>query len=168
MTRLWSSDCTNIAQFTHLELLRLKGMRPILTREFSFQLILGFCTLSRSQYWKFYIPIRCSGFFTVTSIMVSKYAYLKMRVSKECFLHVCHPWVGVLFLSSRRIHSFSVIWLCSRMYWHRIVATAAAAFRRDPGFTRIVKATVPRCTLEYSSSFQRCSNLVSLLRDIPR
>ena len=35
-------------------------------------------------------------------------------------------------------------------------------FSRRPGFTRIVKATVPRCTLEDSSSFQRCPNLVSL------
>ena len=32
--------------------------------------------------------------------------------------------------------------------------------------TRIVKATVFRCTLEDSSSFQRCSNLVKLTRDI--
>ena len=50
----------------------VKATRPILTREFSFQLILGFCTLSLSQYWKFYRPIRCSRFFTVTSIVVSK------------------------------------------------------------------------------------------------
>ena len=34
--------------------------------------------------------------------------------------------------------------------------------------TRIVKATVSRCTLEDSSSFQSRSNLVSLTRDIPR
>ena len=30
----------------------VKAMRPILTREFSFQLILEFCTPPRSQYWK--------------------------------------------------------------------------------------------------------------------
>ena len=41
-------------------------------------------------------------------------------------------------------------------------------FSRRPGFTRIVKATVSRCTLEDSSSVQRCSNLVSLTRDNPR
>ena len=41
-------------------------------------------------------------------------------------------------------------------------------FSRRPGFTRIVEATVSRCTLEDSSSFQRCSNLVSLTHDVPR
>ena len=35
-------------------------------------------------------------------------------------------------------------------------------------FSRIVKATVIRCTLEDSSSFQSCSNLVTLTRDTPR
>ena len=30
----------------------VKAMRPSLSREFSFQLLLGFCTLLRSQYWK--------------------------------------------------------------------------------------------------------------------
>ena len=43
-----------------------------------------------------------------------------------------------------------------------------APLPRMSGFTRIVKATVSRCTLEDSSSFQRCSNLVILTRDIPR
>ena len=39
----------------------------------------------------------------------------------------------------------------------------------EAGFDpRIMKATVSRCTLEDSSSFQRSSNLVSLTRDIPR
>ena len=94
----------------------VKAMRPILTREFSVQLILGFCTLLRSQHWKYNIPIRCSRFFTVTSIMVSKQTYLKTRISKECCLHVCHPGIVVPILSSRRILSFSVIRLCSRMY----------------------------------------------------
>ena len=57
--------------------------------------ILGFCKLSRSQYWKFYIPIRCSRFFTVTSIMVSNWTYLKMRVSNNKYLlHVCHPGIS--------------------------------------------------------------------------
>ena len=78
----------------------VKAMRPMLTREFSFQLIFGICTLLRSQYWKYNIPIRCSRFFTVTSIMVSKWTYLKKRVSKECFLHVCHPGIVIPILSS--------------------------------------------------------------------
>ena len=39
---------------------------------------------------------------------------------------------------------------------------------KRPGFTLIVKATVSRCSLEDSSSFQRCSNLVGHTRDIPR
>ena len=46
------------------------------------------------------------------------------------FLHVCNPGIAViLILSSRRILSFSVIWLCSRMYWHGIAAAVATAFR---------------------------------------
>ena len=69
---LWSSDCTNIAQFTDLKLLRYRQCDQILTREFSFQLSLGFSTLLRSQYWKYNIQIRCSRLFTVTSITVSK------------------------------------------------------------------------------------------------
>ena len=42
----------------------VEAMRPILTREFSFQLVLGFCTLSLSQYWKYNVPTRWSRFFT--------------------------------------------------------------------------------------------------------
>ena len=41
-------------------------------------------------------------------------------------------------------------------------------FSRKPGFTCIVKTTVSRCTLEDSSSFQRCSNLVHHTRAFPR
>ena len=139
----------------------VKAMRPILTRVFSFQLILGFCTLHRSQHWKYNIAICRSRFFTVTSVMVSKYTYLKMRVSKECFLHVCRPGIVVLILSSRRILSLSVIQFCSRMYWHGIAASAAAA-------AAAFRGGLARCTLEDSSSFQRCSNLVNHTRDFPR
>ena len=51
----------------------------------------------------------------------------------------------------KRIHVWGVDCCCRR--WCR------CCFMRKPGFTRIVKATVSRCTLEDSSSFQRCSNL---------
>ena len=134
----------------------VKALRPI-------------CTLSRSQDWKYNIPIRCSRFFTVTSVMVSKWTYFKMRISKECFLYVCHPGIVLLILSSRRILSFSVIRLCSRMYptWD-CCCRRCCCFLRRPVFTRIVKATVSRCTLEDSSMFQRCSNFVSLTCVIPR
>ena len=50
-----------------------------------------------------------------------------MRISRECFLHVCHPGIVVQILSSRRIFFFSSVGLCSRMYWHGIAAAAAAA-----------------------------------------
>ena len=55
-----------------LEASAVKAMRPILTREFTFSLILWFCTLLRSQYWTFNIPVRCSRFFPVTSTVVSE------------------------------------------------------------------------------------------------
>ena len=61
--------------------------------------------------------------------------------------------------------------LCLGMYGDRIAAgaaAAAAALRGGGVCTRIVKATVSRCGLEDSSSFQRCSNLANHTRDFPR
>ena len=46
---------------------------------------------------------------------------------EQCLLHARHPGIIVPILSSRRILSFSVIRLCSWMYWHGIAAAAAAA-----------------------------------------
>ena len=63
----------------------VKAMRLILTCEFFFQLILRFCTLTRPQHWKYNVPIRCSHFFTVTFITVSKQTYLKMSVLNYIF-----------------------------------------------------------------------------------
>ena len=90
------------------------------TWKFFFQLILGLCTLAHCPYWKFYIPIRCSRFFTVTSIMVSKQTYLKRWVSNSVFSTSAIQKLQILS---------SVVVLCPRMYWHRITAAAAAAFR---------------------------------------
>ena len=144
-------------------------MRPILTREFSFQLIFGICTLPRSQYWKYNIPRRCSRFFTVTSIMVSKQTYLKMRSLEGMFSarlssRNCSP--NFVFLKDSFL--FCNLTLFSDGSTQDCCCCRRCCFSRRPDVTRIVKATVSRCTLEDSSSFQRCSNLVSLTRDIPR
>ena len=123
-------------------------MRPILTREF--------CS-------------RCSRFFTVTSIMMSN--IFEDESLEKCLLHVCHPGIRVQILSFWKILFFSAVGFCppdvlkKNCCCHRC---CRCFFSRRPGFTRIVKATVSRCTLEGSSSFQRCWNLVSLTRDIPR
>ena len=95
----------------------VKAMRPILKRGFSFQLILGFCTLTRSQYWKYNIPIRCSRFFSVTSTMCRSRHTWRWGSRRNVF---CTSVI-------RRVPSFCVIWLCSRVYWHGIAAAAAAA-----------------------------------------
>ena len=91
-----------------------------------------------------------------------------MRVSKEGFLHVCRPGIVVLILSSRRILSFSVILTLFSDVLTWDCCCRRCCFSRRPGFTRIVMATVSRCTLEDSASFRRCSNLVNHTRDFPR
>ena len=112
-------------------------MRPILTREFSFQLVLGFCTLSLSQYWKYNVPTRCSRFFTCEvyhGVQVDMLEDENLGVMSSP--HMSSRNHSPIF-SSRRILSFSVIWLCSQMYWYGIAAAAAAArrcFSKRPGF----------------------------------
>ena len=126
----------------------VKVMRPILTREFSFQFIL----LSL---------LHCDVDHGV------KVGILEDESLKWYLLHVCHPGIMVQFLSFERRYSFLNLtlfldvmtqgWRCCR-----------CCFSRSPRSTRIVKATVSRCTLEDSSSFEHCSNLVSLARAIPQ
>ena len=54
----------------------VKAMQPILTSEFSLQLILGFCTLPCHQYWKYNPAIRCSHeSHCEASVMESKQTY---------------------------------------------------------------------------------------------
>ena len=80
---------------------------------------------------------------------------------------MCHPGIIVQILSSRRILSLFCSWTLSLDVLTQDCCCrrcCRCCFSRRPGFTRIVKATVSRCTLEDSSSFQRCSNLVSLTR----
>ena len=74
-----------------------KAMRPILTRELLF-------------------PINSWDFVHAQYVALASSLW-----------RLCHPGIIVLILSSRRILSFSLIWLCSRMYWRRIAAAAAAA-----------------------------------------
>ena len=84
----------------------------------------------------------------------------------SCNLCVNHPSCSPNFVFSKdsflvcnsTLFSDVLTWDCCRR----------CCFSRRPGFTCIVKATVSRCTLGDSSSFQRCSSLVSLTRDIPR
>ena len=90
----------------------VKPMRLILPREFSFQLLLGFCTLSHSQHWKYNRPIRCSRFFTVTYHGV-EVDILKDESLEYCLLHVCHLGIIVQILSSRRIPFFFYSWTLS-------------------------------------------------------
>ena len=55
-----------------------------------------------------------------------------MRVSKECFLHVCNPGIAVLLiLSSRKILSFSVIYLT---LFSDVLTWDRCCFSRRPGF----------------------------------
>ena len=83
-----------------------------------------------------------------------------MRVSNECFLHVCHPGILVLSLSSRRILSFSVVGLCSRMYWHGIAAAAAAAaFRGGRVLPASWRQRFPDARWKVWPSFQRCATM---------
>ena len=83
-----------------------------------------------------------------------------MRVSNECFLLVCHPGILVLSLSSRRILSFSVIGLCSRMYWHGIAAAAAAAaFRGGRVLPASWRQRFPDARWKVWPSFQRCATM---------
>ena len=129
----------------------VKATRLILTREFSFQLIL----LSLLQ---------CDVDHGV------EVDILEDESHEQHLLHVCHPGIIILILSFGRRFSFlnlpsfldALTWDCCCRRCCR------CCFSRRLGFTRIVKATVSRCTLEDSSSFQRCSNLVSHTRDIPR
>ena len=58
--------------------------------------------------------------------------------------------------------------LCNWILSSDVLTKDCCCFSRRSGFTRIVEATVSRCTFEDSSSFLRCSNLVSLTRDVPR
>ena len=88
----------------------VKVMRPILTREFSFQLIL----LSL---------LHCDVDHGV------KVGILEDESLKWHLLHVCHPGIMVQFLSFERRYSFLNLTLFL-MYWRRVDAVAAAAFRK--------------------------------------
>ena len=140
-------------------------MRSILTCGFSVQLILEFCY----QFWKCSILIHVLTSSLSTFTMVSNKTYLNMSVSNGCLLHFCHPGITVQILFSRSILFFAVVGLCPRMCWHRIAAAAAAAaaFSRRPGLPVSWTQRFPDARLKIQSSFQRCSNLVSLARDLP-
>ena len=76
---------------------------------------------------------------------------------------VCHPGIMVTILSSGRRLSF--------LYFDFVLGCIDIGLLLPPLLPLqlfeeafIVKATVSRCTLEDSSSFQRCSNLVSHTR----
>ena len=69
----------------------VKAMRPILTREFSFQLIFGFRTLLRSQYWKYHIPIRLLSLLHCDVYHGVEVDILEDESLEKCLLHVCHP-----------------------------------------------------------------------------
>ena len=101
-----------------------------------------------SQYWKYdssqfvwhlpriFLSKECVHTVPLGFTMVSNHTYLKMRVSSECLLHVCHPEIAVP-------NSFLLmdVFLCinglrSRMLWWRIAAAAvaAAAFEEAKNF----------------------------------
>ena len=69
---------------------------------------------------------------------------------------VCHPGIMVTILSSGRRLSF--------LYFDFVLGCIDIGLLLLFEEAFIVKATVSRCTLEDSSSFQRCSNLVSHTR----
>ena len=90
-----------------------------------------------SYFWDFvHFPVLNTGsviswyftnfLFPLSSRCRSRHTW-RWESRRNVFLHVCHQGIVVLILSSRRILSFSVIRLCSRMYWHEIAAAAAAA-----------------------------------------
>ena len=149
----------------------VKAMRLILTREFSFQFIFWIldtfpfsilevkhpCTLLSLLYCDVCHGVEVDiledetleGMFS--GRLSSRNSSPNFVFSKDSFLF-CK-----LALSSDLL-----TWDC------RCRRCRRCCFSRRPGFTRIVKATVSRCTLEDPSSFQRCSNLVNHTRDFPR
>ena len=149
----------------------VKAMRPILTREFSFQLILGFCTLPFSQYWEYNIPntllslLHCDVYHGV-EVGILEDENLKGKFSARLSSWNHSPNFvfskDSFFFCNLTLFSDVLTWDCCCRRCCR------CCFSRKPSFSRIVEATVSRCTLEDSSSFQRCSNLVSLTRNIPR
>ena len=121
----------------------VKAMRPILTHESSFQLILGFCTLHRSQHWKFNHPN------TLLSLLHCDVYY---------GVEVRHTWRWESrIMSSPRVSSRNqspnfVLWKDRFSFLQldfvlegidiRIAAAdrcCRCCFSRRPGFTRIVK-----------------------------
>ena len=106
--------------------------------------------------------MRCSRLFSLMFIMVSNQTYLKMRVSKECFLHVRHLEIALQILSSRRISSFILkdFLLGCNDKGSLLLLPRPPLLSKRPGFSRFVEATVTRCTLEdltfVSTLFESC------------
>ena len=111
--RLWSSDCTNIAQFTDLKLQRCKGNAtdPHTWILFPTNFALASSLWRRSR-------CRSRHFWRLGSRIISS-----SRMSSRIHSPNSVLWETLFF---------SVIGLCPRMYWHKIaaaVAAAAAAFQ---------------------------------------
>ena len=146
-------------------------MRPSLTREFSFQLIWGFCTASPFSMLEVQHPntflslLHCDVCHGVEADILEN-ENLEGNFSARLSSRNCSPNFvfskDAFLFCSWTLFSDVLTWDCCCRRCYR------CCFSRRPGFTRIVEATVSRCTLEDSSSFQLCSNLVNLTREIPR
>ena len=94
---------------------------------------------SSSQYWKYdssqfvwhlpriFLSKECVHTVPLGFTMVSNHTYLKMRVSTECLLHVCHPEIAVPNPFLLMDVFLCINGLRSRMLWWRIAAAVAAA-----------------------------------------
>ena len=126
----------------------VKAMRLILTREFSFQFILLSLLHDDVDHGVEVGILEDESLENIFSTSV-----IQESESKFC------PLEGAFLFFS---------WTLSSGVLTQDCCCLRCCFSRRPRFTPVVKATDSRCTLEDSSSLQRCSNLVSHTRDIPR
>ena len=134
-------DRTNISQFSILifpdlkpclDASKMKAMEPILVCEHFLQLIFE----SSFQYWKYNISMHRSICFYFILVMVSNYVC-------DTLGGASFKWISFAFLASRNYSPNSVLFgdlflyvngLCFRMYWRKIAAATAAAFRGGRGY----------------------------------
>ena len=73
----------------------------------------------------------------------SNSSYLKLRVSTECFLHVCHTEIAVQILSTQRISFFikmDFVLRCVDKGLLMLLPLPPLLLSRRPGFSRFVEA----------------------------
>ena len=148
-------ECRPIYRF---EASAVKAMRPILTREFSFQLIFGFCTASLFSILEVSHDVQLGVEVDILEVENLEGIFSARLSSRNCSPNIVFSKDAFLFCC-RTLSSDVLTWDCCCRRCCR------CCFSKRLGFSRFVEATVPRCTLEDSSSFQRCSNVVSLTRE---